>query len=196
MFGSKLLNIMQQLFSSMESAFYYLISTSSFDHILILLLFGFCFQLSDWKKYLSLFLAISIGSVVGFLLAVFQVTFFSVSIIKLIMAIGVCVTGLHLMISSNISANTIRYNFFVIIGLLVGTGISLHYFKMFGRGLQFYTLAGYSLGSLIGYLTISIIGLLLSSIIVSLFRTDRRSFSIAASGIGIGIALVIIYMRY
>ena len=188
--------IMQQLLLSMESAFYYLISTSSFDHLLVLLLFGFGFQLNDWKKYLSLFLAISIGSIVGFLLAIFQITFFSVNTIKLALAISVCATGLHLMISSNISANTIRYNFFIVIGLIIGTGISLHYFKLFGKGLQFYKLTGYTLGSTIGYFTISFIGILLSSIVVALFRTDRRSFSIAISGIGIGIALVLIYLRY
>jgi hypothetical protein len=187
---------MQQLFLSMESAFYYLISLSSFDHFLILVLFGICFQLKDWKQFLSLYFALTIGSIAGLLLADFKITYFSASTIKLALSIGFCAVGIHHIISNSMSANAVRYNFFAIIGLILGTSVSLHYIHLYGYSLKFYKLAGYSLGITLSYLVVSFSALLISSLIIALFKTDRRSFNIAVSGIAIGVSLVLIYLRY
>ncbi|GAB7087118.1 hypothetical protein JCM15579A_12220 [Marinifilum fragile] len=100
------------------------------------------------------------------------------------------------MISNNLSANAIRYNFFALIGLVVGTSISLHYLKAFGSNLKFIHLSGYSLGVLAAYLIVILAGLLISALIIAVFKTDRKSFNLSISGIGIGIALVLIYLRY
>lgn len=187
---------MQQFLSGFESAFSYLISFSLFDHFLILLLFGIVFQLKEWKNLSALFLALGIGSIVGLLLANFKITHFSYSTIRLATAISLLAVGVHHMISNNLSANAIRYNFFALIGLAVGTSISLHYLKSFGSNLKFIHLSGYSLGVLAAYLIIILVGLLISALIIAVFKTDRKSFKLSISGIGIGIALVLIYLRY
>ncbi|WP_421919941.1 hypothetical protein [Marinifilum sp.] len=187
---------MQQFLSGFEFAFSYLISLSYFDHFLILFLFGIVFQFKDLKNILSLFLAICIGTIAGFLLAIFKVTFFSIATIKLATAFAFLTVGVHHIISNSLSANAIRYNFFAAIGLVTGTGICFHYVKGFGRSIQFLHTSGYGLGILAAYFLISLAGLLISSLIIVVFKTDRRSFNLGISGIGIGIALVLIYMRY
>lgn len=187
---------MQHFLSGFESAFSLLISLSSIDHFFLLLLFGIVFQLRDWKSYFSLFLALGIGTIAGFLLAVFKLTFFSASTIKLAMAIAFCAVGIHHMVSNSLSVNAIRYNFFALIGLITGTSISLSYLKAFGSSLKFFHLSGYNIGVLAAFFVISFMGILLSALIVALFKTDRRSFNIAISGMGIGMALMLIYLRY
>ncbi|NOU58966.1 hypothetical protein [Marinifilum caeruleilacunae] len=187
---------MQDFLSGFESAFSLLISLSSFDHFLLLLLFGIVFQLKDWKSYFSLLVAISIGTIAGFLLAAFKVTYFSASTIKLVSAIAFCAVGIHHMVSNSLSANAFRYNFFALIGLITGTSISLYYLRSFGSNLKFFHLSGYSLGVVSAFFVISFVGILISSLMLALFKTDRRKFNLAISGIGVGMAIMLIYLRY
>nr|WP_320120117.1 hypothetical protein [uncultured Marinifilum sp.] len=187
---------MNTLITSLESAFFHLISLSSFDLFLILILFGIVFQLKDYKSYLSLLLALSLGSIIGLLLASLNISNFSPSTIKLALAIVFLCIGIHNIISRNLSANAIRYNYFALSGLALGTALSLHYSKIYGPDFKFFTFAGYSLGTLSAYLLISFVAILISSLIVALFKTDRRSFNLVISGVGIGIALVFIYLRH
>ncbi|MGQ1909863.1 hypothetical protein ACT3CE_08750 [Marinifilum sp. RC60d5] len=186
---------MNTLITSLESAFFHLVSLSSFDLFLILALFGIVFQLKDYKSYLSLLLALSLGSIVGLLLANMNITNFSASTIRLALAIAFLCIGIHNIVSKNLSANAIRYNYYALSGLALGTALSLHYTKIYGSGFKFFTFAGYSLGTLSAYLIISFVAILISTLIVVLFKTDRRSFNLVISGIGIGIALVFIYLR-
>jgi len=187
---------MNTVITSLESAFFHLISTSSFDLFLTLVLFGIVFQLKEYKNYLSLFLALSVGTLVGFLLASVNITNFSNSTIKLGIALAFIGVGIHNMISISPSANAIRYNFFALIGLILGTSVELHYTRMFGSGFKFLSFSGYTLGAIIAFLLISLVSCLVSSLLLTVFKTDRKSFNLAISGIGIGIAIVLIYLRY
>ena len=187
---------MSTIISSFESAFYYLVSFSSFDHFMILILFGIIFQLKDWKHYFSLFLALCVGSLAGLILCSVDIINFSASTIRLLMAFSFLAVGIHHLISGNTSPNAIRYNFFALVGIVLGVGISGHYARMFGNGFSFQSTTGYALGLLAGYLIISLLSLLLSSVSLAVFRTDRKSFNLAISGIGVGISLVLIYLRY
>lgn len=187
---------MNTVITSLESTFFHLISTSSFDLFLTLVLFGIVFHLKEYKNYLSLFLALSVGTIVGFLLASLNVTSFSYSTIKLGVAFAFIGVGIHNMISNSPNANAVRYNFFALIGLILGTNIELHYTKIFGSGFKFLSFSGYTLGAIVAFLLISFISCILSSLLLMVFKTDRKSFNLAISGIGVGIAIVLIYLRY
>lgn len=187
---------MNIILSSFESAFYHLTSFSSFEPFMLLVLFGITFQIKDWKPYLSLLLALVIGSIVGLLLCNFAIISFSSLTVKLILAISILMVGIQNLLTSHSSASAIRYNFFALTGIILGIGINLHYQKVYGSGFSFYSFMGYNLGATTSYFLISFISMLVSSLLMLVFKTDRRSFNLVITGIGIGIALVLIYLRY
>ncbi|PKQ62263.1 hypothetical protein BZG02_13175 [Labilibaculum filiforme] len=163
---------------------------------MLLVLFGITFQLKDWKAYFSLLLAVVIGSIAGLLLCNFTIINFSTPTVKLILAFSILIVGLQNLLISQSSASTIRYNFFALIGIILGIAINFHYRKHYGSGFSFYPFTGYSLGASVSYFLISFISLLVSSVLMLVFKSDRRSFNLVITGIGIGIALVLIYLRY
>ncbi|MFA9371847.1 MAG: HupE/UreJ family protein [Labilibaculum antarcticum] len=187
---------MNTILASFESAFYHLISFSSFEPFMLLVLFGITFQLKDWKAYSSLLLALVIGSIVGLLLCNFTVINFSHSTVKLIMAFSILLVGIQNLLTNQSSASTVKYNFFALIGIILGIGINLHYKNVYGSSFSFYPFTGYNLGATVSYFLISFSSLLVSSLLMLVFKTDRRSFNLVITGIGIGIALVLIYLRY
>lgn len=187
---------MNAILSNLEIAFYHLISFSSFEPFMLLVLFGVTFQLRDWKAYLSLFLALTIGSIVGLLVCNLDILNLSTATIKLMLATAILAIGIQNLMVSNGSASTLRYNFFALLGIVLGIGIHLHYQRHLGNSFTIYPFIGYNLGATLSYLLISFVSMLLSSLTMLVFKTDRRSFNLVVSGIGIGIALVLIYLRY
>ncbi len=187
---------MNTILASFESAFYHLLSFSSFEPFILLVLFGIAFQLKDWKAYFSLLLALVIGSVVGLSLCNFTIINFSLSTVKLILPLAILLVGIQNILSNQGSASTIKYNFFAIIGIILGIGINLHYKNVYGSTFSFYPFTGYNLGATVSYFLISFSSLLVPSLLMLVFKTDRRSFNLVITGIGIGIALVLIYLRY
>jgi hypothetical protein len=163
---------------------------------MILILFGITFQLKDLKTYFSLLLALLIGSVVGLLLCNVSIIHLSTPTVKLLLAVSILLLGIQNLLSSSSSASTIRYNFFAIIGIMLGIGINLHYKNSYGSSFSLYPFTGYNLGASLFYFLISFCSLLLSSLLMLVFKTERRSFNLVLTGIGIGIALVLIYIRY
>lgn len=187
---------MNTILSSLETAFFNMMSFSQFEPFMILVLFGITLQLKDWKPYLSLLLAITVGSTIGLLLCNLDIINFSISTVKLTLAFAILLIGIQNLLINGNSNSTIRYNIFAILGLILGIGINMHYSKIYGTEFSLYPFLGYNLGAVISYLAISFTSLLLSSLGMILFKTDRRSFNLVVSGIGIGIALVLIYIRY
>jgi len=187
---------MNTIFSSFQTSFNYLISGSSFDHLLILILIGIIFQLKDLKKYFTLMLALIIGTGIGFLLNTLNIFNFSIYSIKLTMAISILAVGIHNLLSTNTVINAIRYNFFAIIGIIMGIGLNNYYEKIYPSKLAFTTVLGFNLGILTAYLAITIISLLLSSLVLLIFKIEKKNYHIAMAGIGIGISLMLIFFRY
>ena len=187
---------MNTLLSSFKSAFYYLITLSSFDHLILLLLFGIIFMFKDGKNYFRLFLVLFAGSVVGLLLAQLGVIKFDLSTRQLILAIAFGALGVHHLLFSGFSNNTLRYNFFALIGMCYGIGLSGHFNRLYGTHVNYLNFSGYSLGTLCAYFLISVSSILLSHLLLRLIKTDRRSYELSTAGIAIGMAIMLIYMRY
>lgn len=187
---------MNVILSNIEVAFYHLISFSSFEPFILLVLFGITFQLKEWKALLALLMALSIGSIVGLLVCSLDVLNLTVATIKLILAAAILTLGMQNLFASSHSASTLRYNLFALLGIILGIGVYIHYQKHLGSQFSLYPFIGYNLGAILSYLLISFASMLLSSLIMLVFKTDRRSFNLVISGIGIGVSLVLIYLRY
>ena len=187
---------MDVFISSFKSAFFYLISIASFDHFILLILLGIIFLFKDWKNYLCILLFLFLGSVIGLLLTQFGIIKFDISTRQLVLAIAFGTVGVHHLIFQNFTNNTLRYNFFSLIGICYGIGLTGHFNRLYGSHISFFNFSGYAMGKLSAYFLISGLSILLSNLLLRVLKTDRRSYELTTSGIAIGMAIMLIYSRF
>jgi len=179
---------MDKMIYSFEIAFKHFGQASSLHQILFLIIFGVFFGLKDWKTYLLVLLALCSGSLVGLSLSMFKAVSLSNATIHILAIISLVLVSLHAIFSTTISA--MHYNIFVLIGIMQGFVLSLHYKMALGTGVKFLSYLGYNLGSFSAFFLISFVSLLLCSLILNIFRTDKHKVSLVLAGLGLGVALM------
>lgn len=187
---------MNTIITNFESAFFHLASFASFDHFIALILFGIVFQLKDWKLYFTLLLSITIGSIAGLLLCSLKVVSLSISTIKLLLACSILLVSINNLFSNNGSSSAIRFNSLALVGIAMGIGLYGHLSQRTGSSFSFLPFLGYNLGVIAAYFVISFAALLFAALTLLVFKTERKSFNLVISGIGVGISLVLIFLRY
>lgn len=179
---------MDQLIYSFEIAFRHLCQFSAIYQILFLLIIGAFFSFKDWKTYLLILLALCSGSLLGLSLAVFNAVSLTKATINLLAIISLIVVSLNGIFSHKIS--TVHYNIFVVIGVMQGFVLSLHYKAVLGASFKFLSYLGYNLGSFSAFLIISFLSLLICTLMLSFFKTDKHKISLVLAGLGLGVALM------
>ena len=182
---------MDQLIHSFEIALRHLCRVSAIHQILFLIIIGAFFSFKDWKTYLLILLALCSGSLVGLSLAIFKAVSLTKTTIHLLAIISLVIVSLNAIFSNRIT--TLHYNIFVLIGIMQGFVLSLHYKAVLGSSLKFLSYLGYNLGSFSAFLIISFLSLLICSLILTLFKTDRHKISLVLAGLGLGVALMMYF---
>lgn len=182
---------MNQFIYSFEVALRHLCQFSEIHQILFLIIIGAIFSFRDWKTYLLIILALCSGNLVGLLLSLFKLINLTSGTIHLLAIITLAIVSINAILYRKIS--TIHYNLFVLIGIMQGFILSLHYKSALGTSLKFFHLLGYNLGSFTGFLIISFLSLLIITLITSLFRTDKHKVSLILAGLGLGVALMMYF---
>ncbi len=182
---------MNQFIYSFELAFRNLCQFSAIHQILFLIIIGAFFSFKDWKTYLLIVLALCSGSLVGLSLSLFKAVSLTKGTIQLLAIISLVVVSLNTIFSNKVSA--IHYNIFVLIGIMQGFTLSLHYKAALGSSVKLFHYLAYNLGSFTGFLLISFLSLLACTLVLSLFRTDKHKVSMVLAGLGLGIALMMYF---
>ena len=182
---------MDQLIYSFEIAFRHLCQFSAIHQILFLIIIGAFFSFKDWKTYLLIILALCSGSILGLSLALFKAVSLTKATINLLAIISLVVVSLNGVFSQRIT--TLHYNIFVLIGIMQGFVLSLHYKAALGTSFKFLSYLGYNLGSFSAFLIISFITLLICTLMLTLFKTDKHKISLVLAGLGLGVALMMYF---
>lgn len=182
---------MDKLIYSFEIAFRHLCQFSTIHQILFLTIIGTFFSFRDWKTYLLIILALCSGSVLGLSLAAFKAVSLTKVTIHLLAIISLIIVALNGIFSNRIT--TLHYNIFVLIGIMQGFVLSLHYKTVLGSNFKFMSYLGYNIGSFAAILIISFLSLLVCTLILTLFKTDKHKISLVLSGIGLGVALMMYF---
>ncbi|MFT5750468.1 MAG: hypothetical protein ACI93S_001751 [Ancylomarina sp.] len=182
---------MDKLIYSFEIAFRHLCQISAIHQILFLIIIGAFFSFKDWKTYLLIVLALCSGSVLGLSLAVFKAVSLTKATINLLAIISLVIVSLNGIFSHRIT--TLHYNIFVLIGIMQGFVLSLHYKVVLGSSIKFLSYLGYNLGSFSAFLIISFISLLICTLILTFFKTDKYKISLILAGLGLGVALMMYF---
>jgi len=191
---------MHEFWMYTQIGFNHIANLSGMDHILFLAALCIRYQLSDWKKWLILVTAFTIGHSVTLVLSVFNYLDFSTNWIEFLIPVTILITSISNMFVKKFSFNTkfpVIYFFALFFGLVHGLGFSFYLKSLLGIQQNIApALLAFNLGLEIGQILIVMAILVISFIFVKLLKAPRRDFILIVSGGILALSLQMAIERY
>jgi hypothetical protein len=183
-----------------QIGFNHIANLSGMDHILFVAALCIRYQLSDWKKWLILVTAFTIGHSVTLVLSVFNYLDFSTNWIEFLIPVTILITAISNMFVKQFSFNSkfpVIYFFALFFGLIHGLGFSFYLKSLLGLQQNIApALLAFNVGLEIGQILIVMAILVISFIFVTLLKAPRRDFILIVSGGILTLSLQMAIERY
>jgi len=177
---------MHEFWMYTQIGFNHIANLSGMDHILFVTALCIRYQLSDWKKWLILVTAFTIGHSVTLVLSVFNYLDFATNWIEFLIPVTILITAISNMFVKKFSFNTkfpVIYFFALFFGLIHGLGFSFYLKSLLGLQQNIApALLAFNVGLEIGQILIVMAILVISFIFVTLLKAPRRDFILIVSG--------------
>jgi hypothetical protein len=191
---------MHEFWMYTQIGFNHIANLSGMDHILFVAALCIRYQLSDWKKWLLLVTAFTIGHSITLVLSVFNFIEFSTNWIEFLIPVTILITSISNMFVKKFSFNArfpIIYFFALFFGLIHGLGFSFYLKSLLGMQQNVVpALLAFNLGLEIGQILIVMAILVISFIFVTLLKAPRRDFILIATGGIFALSLQMAIERY
>jgi len=191
---------MHEFWMYTQIGFNHIANLSGMDHILFVTALCIRYQLSDWKKWLILVTAFTIGHSVTLVLSVFNYLDFSTNLIEFLIPVTILITSISNMFVKKFSFNTkfpVIYFFALFFGLVHGLGFSFYLKSLLGMQQNIApALLAFNLGLEIGQILIVMAILVISFIFVTLLKAPRRDIILIVSGGILALSLQMAIERY
>jgi hypothetical protein len=191
---------MHEFWMYTQIGFNHIANLSGIDHILFVAALCIRYQLSDWKKWLLLVTAFTIGHSITLVLSVFNFIEFSTNWIEFLIPVTILITSISNMFVKKFSFNArfpIIYFFALFFGLIHGLGFSFYLKSLLGMQQNVVpALLAFNLGLEIGQILIVMAILVISFIFVTLLKAPRRDFILIATGGIFALSLQMAIERY
>jgi hypothetical protein len=191
---------MHEFWMYTQIGFDHIANLSGMDHILFVAALCIRYQLSDWKKWLILVTAFTIGHSVTLVLSVFNYLDFSTNWIEFLIPVTILITAISNMFVKQFSFNSkfpVIYFFALFFGLIHGLGFSFYLKSLLGLQQNIApALLAFNVGLEIGQILIVMAILVISFIFVTLLKAPRRDFILIVSGGILTLSLQMAIERY
>jgi len=191
---------MHEFWMYTQIGFNHIANLSGMDHILFVAALCIRYQLPDWKKWLILVTAFTIGHSITLVLSVFNYLDFSTNWIEFFIPVTILITSISNMFVKKFSFNTkfpVIYFFALFFGLIHGLGFSFYLKSLLGISQNIApALLAFNLGLEIGQILIVMAILVISFIFVMLLKAPRRDFILIVSGGILALSLQMAIERY
>jgi len=191
---------MHEFWMYTQIGFNHIANLSGMDHILFVAALCIRYQFSDWKKWLILITAFTIGHSITLVLSVFNYLDFSTNWIEFLIPVTILITSISNMFVKKFSFNTrfpSIYFFALFFGLIHGLGFSFYLKSLLGIQQNIApALLAFNLGLEIGQILIVMAILVISFIFVTLLKAPRRDFILIVSGGILALSLQMAIERY
>ena len=191
---------MHEFWMYTQIGFNHIANLSGIDHILFVAALCIRYQLSDWKKWLVLITAFTIGHSITLILSVFNYLDFSTGWIEFLIPVTILITSISNMFVKKFSFNTkfpVIYFFALFFGLIHGLGFSFYLKSLLGLQQNIApALLAFNFGLEIGQILIVMAILVISFIFVTLLKAPRRDFILIVSGGILAVSLQMAIERY
>ena len=191
---------MHEFWMYIQIGFDHIANLSGMDHILFVAALCIRYQLSDWKKWLVLITAFTIGHSVTLVLSVFNYLDFATNWIEFLIPVTILITSISNMFVKKFTFNTkfpVIYFFALFFGLIHGLGFSFYLKSLLGIQQNIApALLAFNVGLEIGQIIIVMAILVISFIFVMLLKAPRRDFILIVSGGILALSLQMSIERY
>jgi hypothetical protein len=191
---------MHEFWMYTQIGFNHIANLSGMDHILFVAALCIRYQLSDWKKWLILVTAFTIGHSVTLVLSVFNYLDFATNWIEFLIPVTILITSISNMFVKKFTFNTkfpVIYFFALFFGLIHGLGFSFYLKSLLGLQQNIApALLAFNVGLEIGQILIVMAILVISFIFVTLLKAPRRDFILIVSGGILTLSLQMAIERY
>ena len=191
---------MHEFWMYTQIGFNHIANLSGMDHILFVAALCIRYQLSDWKKWLILVTAFTIGHSVTLVLSVFNYLDFATNWIEFLIPVTILITAISNMFVKQFSFNSkfpVIYFFALFFGLIHGLGFSFYLKSLLGLQQNIApALLAFNVGLEIGQILIVMAILVISFIFVTLLKASRRDIILIVSGGILALSLQMAIERY
>jgi len=178
----------------------HIMDLKGYDHILFIITLCSVYKLSEWKRVLILITAFTLGHSVTLALATLNLVSVSTGLIEFLIPLTIFLTALFNAINKGVNVNkllhTIKFIAALFFGLIHGLGFSNYLRSLLGQESSIWKpLLSFNIGIEIGQVIIVAIIMCITWLVVSIFKAPRREWNLLLSGVGLGIALILMIER-
>ena len=189
---------MQEFWIFFKIGLSHVLNIHGYDHVLFLIALTVPYAFKDWKRMLLLITIFTVGHTIALLLSVFNIIVVKANIVEFIIPITILITAFYNLFTAGKSSKkeSITFIGFVTLffGIIHGLGFS-NYFKTILSGEAIDKLPNlfeFALGIEVAQIIIVLVVLLLSFIFQTLFRFNKRDFTLTMSAFVIGVVIPLI----
>ncbi|MBL7886494.1 MAG: HupE/UreJ family protein [Flavobacterium sp.] len=176
----------------------HVLDINGYDHVLFLIALTVPYAFKDWKRVLLLVTIFTIGHTFALLLSVFNIVTVKASLVEFLIPITILITAFFNLFTAGKSSKQESITFVATVtlffGLIHGLGFS-NYFKAILPGNptdKVVPLFEFALGIEAAQILVVLAVLVLSFIVQTLFRFNKRDFTLVMSAFVIGVVVPMI----
>ncbi len=176
----------------------HVLDSNAYDHILFLIALTVPYEFKSWSRILLLVTVFTLGHTLALFLSVFNVITVKASLVEFLIPITILITALFNLFNAGKSSKKESITFIgsitLFFGIIHGLGFS-NYFKslLSGEAIdKMAPLVKFALGIEVAQIIVVICVLLLSFIFLTLFRFNKRDFTLVMSSFVIGVVVPMI----
>lgn len=189
---------MQEFWIFFKIGLNHVLDIHGYDHVLFLIALTVPYAFKDWTKVLILVSIFTLGHTLALILSVFNIVVVKANIVEFIIPITILITAFYNLFTAGKTSknNGITFVGFVTLffGIIHGLGFS-NYFKtiLSGEAIdKLPNLLEFALGIEVAQIIVVIAVLLLSFLFQTLFRFNKRDFTLTMSAFVIGVVIPLI----
>ncbi len=189
---------MQDFWIFLQIGLHHVLDVNAYDHVLFLIALTVPYTTKDWKRILILVSIFTVGHTLALLLSVFEIIAVKAKFVEFLIPLTILITASYNLFAAgkNAKSNTISFVGFVTLffGLIHGLGFS-NYFKslLSGEALdKMLPTLQFSLGIETAQVIIVFCVLIFSFIAKTLFKFNKRDFTLTMSAFVIGVVVPMI----
>jgi hypothetical protein len=189
---------MQEFWIFFKIGLNHVLDIHGYDHVLFLIALTVPYAFKDWSRILILVTIFTVGHTLALLLSVFNIVVVKANIVEFIIPITILITAFYNLFTAGKTSknNGITFIGFVTLffGIIHGLGFS-NYFKtiLSGEAIdKLPNLLEFALGIEAAQIIVVLVVLLLSFVFQTLFRFNKRDFTLVMSAFVIGVVIPLI----
>lgn len=189
---------MQEFWIFFKIGLNHVLDIQGYDHVLFLIALTVPYAFKDWTRILILVSIFTLGHTLALLLSVFNVIVVKANIVEFIIPITILITAYYNLFTAGKTSKNSNITFIgfvtLFFGIIHGLGFS-NYFKtiLSGEALdKLPNLLEFALGIEVAQIIVVIAVLILSFIFQTLFRFNKRDFTLTMSAFVIGVVIPLI----